>query len=327
MGPRKKKAVSKNATEPVEKEEIAGSPENVPEKTIEESTEVAPESTSSKTPISESIETTNSLPEPSSKEHRGDSVVPDSTSPTKQVRPDNTVAATTESQVDAAISSEANPQAYNDLDEEEEDFTPKIAVGSADDLKSRLFQLRMKINQSRKANQKEVEEEFQRVTFNKRKDKVKEDDDDEQRGPLDQTAAEAEWEAMKAEKKKETAATYGLNAFTSDAYYRAYEKRVSKLQHDKRVEASKQDEDEELDYDPLSYGKTNAAVSADALDRLQKDVLDREEQRKKYSRKRPELGDVDYINEKNQNFNKKLKRAFDKYTVEIRQNLERGTAI
>ncbi|RYH27802.1 hypothetical protein EON65_13090 [archaeon] len=295
MGPRKKKVAPKKA---LEKEEISDKTGNDVEKILEEPEVVEPSSSSSKSaPQSLPADTTTAISE-----------VP-------------TI------QDEAELPNEKDPQLDIDFDEDEEDFKPQIAMGSAHDLKSRLFQLRMKINQGRKANQQEVEEEFQRVTFNRRRDKVKEGNDEEQRSLLDQTAAEAEWEAMKAEKKKETAATYGLNAFTSDAYYRAYEKRVSKLQHDKRVEASKQEEDEDLDYDPLSYGKTNAAVSADALDRLQKDVLDREEQRKKYSRKRPELGDVDYINEKNQNFNKKLKRAFDKYTVEIRQNLERGTAI
>ena len=37
--------------------------------------------------------------------------------------------------------------------------------------------------------------------------------------------------------------------------------------------------------------------------------------------------DVNYINERNRGFNKKLERAYDKYTVETRQNLERGTAL
>ena len=37
--------------------------------------------------------------------------------------------------------------------------------------------------------------------------------------------------------------------------------------------------------------------------------------------------DVTSINDRNKFFNKKIKRAFDKYTVEIRQNLERGTAL
>ena len=33
------------------------------------------------------------------------------------------------------------------------------------------------------------------------------------------------------------------------------------------------------------------------------------------------------INDRNEAFNRKIKREFDKYTVEIRQNLERGTAL
>lgn len=34
-----------------------------------------------------------------------------------------------------------------------------------------------------------------------------------------------------------------------------------------------------------------------------------------------------YINKRNRVFNKKVERAFDKYTQEIQQNLERGTAL
>lgn len=48
-----------------------------------------------------------------------------------------------------------------------------------------------------------------------------------------------------------------------------------------------------------------------------------------FSRRRSEhsAADIDYINDRNKHFNKKIKRAYDKYTVEIRQNLERGTAL
>ena len=57
--------------------------------------------------------------------------------------------------------------------------------------------------------------------------------------------------------------------------------------------------------------------------------LYRIEKRSKYSRRRPfdEEGDVDYINERNMRFNKKAARYYDKYTAEIKQNLERGTAV
>ena len=55
----------------------------------------------------------------------------------------------------------------------------------------------------------------------------------------------------------------------------------------------------------------------------------RAKRQREFSRRRTENEgyDVDYINDRNKHFNKKIKRAFDKYTVEIRQNLERGTAL
>ena len=37
--------------------------------------------------------------------------------------------------------------------------------------------------------------------------------------------------------------------------------------------------------------------------------------------------DVDAINPRNEHFNKKIGRAFDAYTQEIKANLERGTAL
>lgn len=48
----------------------------------------------------------------------------------------------------------------------------------------------------------------------------------------------------------------------------------------------------------------------------------RTEIRSKRSRQRPEDPDEDvtYINEKNKHYNKKIKRFFDKYTTEIREN-------
>lgn len=54
-----------------------------------------------------------------------------------------------------------------------------------------------------------------------------------------------------------------------------------------------------------------------------------QKRRQKFSRRRSTHtdADIDFINERNRVFNKKIKRAFDKYTVEIRNNLERGTAL
>ena len=53
------------------------------------------------------------------------------------------------------------------------------------------------------------------------------------------------------------------------------------------------------------------------------------QKREKYSRRRAHLDeeDIDYINERNMKFNQKLARFYDPFTAEIKQNLERGTAI
>ena len=58
-----------------------------------------------------------------------------------------------------------------------------------------------------------------------------------------------------------------------------------------------------------------------------KELNDRDEKRKSFSRRRRlhEEKDIDSIH--NEHFNKKIERAFGKYTLEIKNNLERGTAL
>lgn len=68
-----------------------------------------------------------------------------------------------------------------------------------------------------------------------------------------------------------------------------------------------------------------------AVDRLVQDMRRAEEQRLKKRKDRMtnngDDGDVTYINEKNKQFNQKLARFYDKYTVDIRDSFERGTMI
>lgn len=58
-------------------------------------------------------------------------------------------------------------------------------------------------------------------------------------------------------------------------------------------------------------------------------IYNRIEKRAKYTRRRThdEEADIDYINTRNAKFNQKLERFYGKYTTEIKQNLERGTAL
>lgn len=69
--------------------------------------------------------------------------------------------------------------------------------------------------------------------------------------------------------------------------------------------------------------------SKDAVDRMVKDLEEQADKRKNFSRRRMhnDEADIDYINEKNARLNKKLDRYYGEYTKEIKQNLERGTAI
>jgi pre-mRNA-splicing factor SYF2 len=63
---------------------------------------------------------------------------------------------------------------------------------------------------------------------------------------------------------------------------------------------------------------------------LVKDLQKAEEVRLKKRKERgrgDEEGDVTYINDKNKQFNLRLARAYDKYTKDVRESFERGTAI
>ena len=69
--------------------------------------------------------------------------------------------------------------------------------------------------------------------------------------------------------------------------------------------------------------------STEEIDKMVTDLEKQIEKRDKYSRRRPynDDADIDYINERNAKFNKKAERFYGKYTAEIKQNLERGTAV
>jgi len=70
--------------------------------------------------------------------------------------------------------------------------------------------------------------------------------------------------------------------------------------------------------------------SKDAVDRLVADIRKAEEVRLKKRKDRrgeEDDGDVTYINDKNKQFNQKLARFYNKYTADIRESFERGTAL
>ncbi|RTG91062.1 pre-mRNA-splicing factor SYF2, partial [Schistosoma bovis] len=78
-----------------------------------------------------------------------------------------------------------------------------------------------------------------------------------------------------------------------------------------------------------TIGLTDRKDTPEAVERLAKQIIEQGVKRKAYSRRRPfdADADIDYINERNKRYNELLDRHYGKYTAEIKQNLERGTAI
>ncbi|KXS15158.1 SYF2-domain-containing protein [Gonapodya prolifera JEL478] len=70
-------------------------------------------------------------------------------------------------------------------------------------------------------------------------------------------------------------------------------------------------------------------TTGEGVDRMVRGVEESQDRRSKFSRRRAHRDDDDvtYINERNARFNKKISRAYDKYTQEIKANFERGTAL
>merc|ERR1711957_514711 len=111
-----------------------------------------------------------------------------------------------------------------------------------------------------------------------------------------------------------------------ESLLRAHDKRLKNIGfHEGEYQQQIQDEETSVTMVP-GLGHKPSEV---ALQRLQ-DAMDKSTDKSKaFSRRRMFNADedVNYVNERNRVFNKKLARSFDPYTVEIRQNLERGTAL
>ncbi|XP_056647432.1 pre-mRNA-splicing factor Syf2 [Diorhabda sublineata] len=94
-------------------------------------------------------------------------------------------------------------------------------------------------------------------------------------------------------------------------------------------------EEEKARYGDAFYAAPNTIVHGlhkdrpQAVDNLVKSIEDQIDKRSKYSRRRThnDDADIDYINERNAKFNKKMDRFYGEHTAEIKQNLERGTAV
>lgn len=258
-------------------------------------------------------------------------------------------------------SGQSNTLAAN-VAEDLHDENPKLEAGSDSDndkpaeenvegdftkltgRQKKLFELRLKMNEARKANQTAMVAEKKRMEppqesrgiskqkwLEERKRKIGKLLD---ANGLDMTKAYMldTQDAAEAKYKKweKDPAPFGWDVFNQKALYNAYKKRTKNIEVDLEEYNKMKEADPEFyrDASSLQYGKS-PKISEDKIDRMVKELKDREEKRNSFSRRRRfhEEKDIDSINDRNEHFNKKIERAFGKYTLEIKNNLERGTAL
>lgn len=229
------------------------------------------------------------------------------------------------------LSEEAEGEADNEEDKEPEPIKGVVEVNDDiqehhEKMNSRLYELKLKMNQAKKLNNKAVIEENERFNnpqydkIRKRNEWLEQQKDSNEvlnkRGIeknklyLTETASRAE-KVKKRDSKKES-----YNVFNDEAIYNAYEKRVAKLQKD------------DIDVSNLSE-KDKKKLEQERLDRLVDDIEQQKIKRSQWKRKRLNETEknVDYINKRNKMFNRKLERNYGKYAAQMKANLERGSAI
>lgn len=208
----------------------------------------------------------------------------------------------------------------------------------------KLFELRMKMNEARKANQTAMVAEKKKLEaptesrgiskqkwLEERKKKIGKLLDanglDMSKAYMLDTEEMAESKYKKWEKEPAPA---GWDVFNQKTLYDAYKKRTKNVDVNLDEYNRLKEEDPEFyrGASSLQYGKT-PNISEEKIDKMVKELKNREEKSRAFSRRRKyrEEKDIDSINDRNEHFNKKIERAFGKYTLEIKNNLERGTAL
>lgn len=226
----------------------------------------------------------------------------------------------------------------------EEEATESVASQKREARLRKFRELHFKRNEARKLNHQEVVEEDKRLKLptnweakkarlewelaedQKKKDCAAKGEDYDRVKLLEITADDAErWERKKKKKNPDT----GFAGY-AEAQFRQYQRLTKQIRPDMEGYERQREECGE-DFHPTSNSLIHGThvPTKEGIDRMVEDVEKQIEKRSKYSRRRAynDDADIDYINERNAKFNKKAERFYGKYTAEIKQNLERGTAV
>jgi len=149
---------------------------------------------------------------------------------------------------------------------------------------------------------------------------------------LSQPASDRIWEMNKRADKQERSQHGPNDYYNPEGQYANYERNLKSVRH----VANRKGETTTLDsYDPTlnnhpnnNSNKPSTISEREGAKRLANEMKRRAEKKANQKRKLEfDAVDVTSINERNKKFNQKIGRNFDKHTAEIRQNLERGTAL
>ncbi|CAK9290667.1 unnamed protein product [Gordionus sp. m RMFG-2023] len=218
-------------------------------------------------------------------------------------------------------------------------------VASKKDKLERLRLLHQKREEAQRQNYKEVVEEDRKSKLpsnwevqkrkiewevdeeKKKKEAIKDGQDYDRLKALNIPAEIADQNYRKRNKKRNP--DPGFSSF-EEAAIRKYQRLSKQIKPDKeRYERMKKKMGQEF------YPTSNTLLThleedpQHNIDKMAEDIKNQIEKGENYSRRRtfnPDA-DIDYINERNMKFNKKLDHFYSKYTEEIKQNLERGTAL
>ncbi|KAJ1665620.1 pre-mRNA-splicing factor SYF2 [Coemansia sp. RSA 1813] len=256
----------------------------------------------------------------------------------KKVEPDEGAA---HCNSDSNHSSEASDSNDSDADEDiaERKDIPEQFKSQVDRLKA----IRERLAKSTQENKRDVYKEHQRLRENPRdqrrqerkhreaeilKEKEEYSGQDYERSRFWEYSIDRVEKYEERKRKIEENAERGFTDFTQ-VNRRKYERDVAKIKPDLTAYGRQKQE--------RALGAEGSEMSLDMehkpdhrnVEKLVKTVEDQQQRRAALHKPSVEKEgeNVSYINERNARFNRKMDRAYDKYTKEIRDNFERGTAL
>ncbi|KAL6061653.1 pre-mRNA-splicing factor syf2 [Balamuthia mandrillaris] len=239
----------------------------------------------------------------------------------------------------------------------DESYAQKAALAKMTPRERKLAELKQKLKESRNENRKAVIEEdvrlradkgdkeaerLKRIAYYKEKEEERREKEQAEAGLAvdpeklrmrNTTVEDAQWQLKSTKKKKQRKdSAFGWQRFSDDVQHKAYMRRQKQNPTFNKEEYEQQKDQLGEDFfrsaHEVDYGEA-PPVPKQKLNNLVREVRKDIQRREQFSRRREyhEDADVDFINEHNRVFNKKIGRAYDEYTVETKQNLERGTAV